>query len=40
MRVPTIEEIRKVVGYPHRRIKAIVYNGLISIRIGAWDHLH
>ncbi len=39
-RAPTIEEILKLVGYPDRRIKAIVYTKCFSgIRIRAWKYL-
>jgi hypothetical protein len=39
-RAPTIEEIRRIVEYPDRRIKAIVYTMASSgIRLGAWDYL-
>lgn len=39
-RAPTLEELRKLVEYPDRRIKPIVY-AMISggFRLGAWDYL-
>ncbi len=39
-RIPTDDEIQKIIEYPDRRIKAIVYTMMSSgIRLGSWDYL-
>jgi integrase len=39
-RAPSLEEIQKIIEYPDRRVKAIVYTMSSSgIRLGAWDYL-
>ncbi len=39
-RIPTLDEIRKLVEYPDRRMEAIIFTMASSgIRLGAWDYL-
>jgi hypothetical protein len=40
-RAPKLDEIKKICGYPDRRIKPLIYTMVSSgIRVGAWDYLH
>jgi integrase len=40
-RAPTLDEIRRIIEYPDRRIKPVVYTMASSgIRLEAWNYLH
>jgi hypothetical protein len=39
-RAPTQQEIRRIIEYPHRRLKPVVYlMASTGIKVGAWDYL-
>jgi hypothetical protein len=40
-RAPTLDEIRRIIDYPDRRIKPVVYTMLSSsMRLETWNYLH